>query len=192
MTKATRVCRPASSAIGRAARGFTLIELMIVVAIIGVLASVAMPQYMRATLRSRAAERGTIMDAIARGANDVMANGQALPTGGNLWTGLDNPPAPVTSQKRRFNYAIAGWQFLPVIVQGDAYYSYSFVATDPNPKGNATTFTVTATGDLDGDGNQSVKHVFYVGQGYSLTKRLLIPEDPPAGMEDDLSPQHTF
>ena len=49
----------------RPARGFTLVELMIAVGIVGLLASVAVPLLTRATLRSRAAERLTIMRAIA-------------------------------------------------------------------------------------------------------------------------------
>jgi hypothetical protein len=165
---------------------------MVVVAIIGILASVAMPQFNKAVLRSRAAERATIMDALGRGVSDVVSNRNGLPGGGTTWVGADNPPASAGlpgPSKRLASRTVAGWDVLPVFVQGGLFYTYSFVVTDPAPGGSAATMTVTAVGDLDGDGAQSIKQVFWLAKGYAFYKDS---ENPAAGMEDDLSPQHTY
>lgn len=54
----------------RSKRGFTLIELMIVVAIVGVLAAIAIPAYQDYVKRARMSEVLSIFDALATGANE--------------------------------------------------------------------------------------------------------------------------
>lgn len=166
---------------GARARGFTLVELMIAVGIVGLLASVAVPLLTRAALRSRAAERLTIMRAIADAVNDTVSIQQKIP--GGSWSGVPNPAAVPGTSRRTFDWTAAGWPPLSMVVIGDTYYQYSFLAEE-DPGTRVVSLSVTAVGDLDGDGAPSVKTFNYRGVGYSLQPDPATPEDPPRGEED--------
>ena len=68
-------------------KGFTLIELMIVVAIIGILAAVALPAYQDYTIRAKVTEGIVLGSSLKVIVADNAANASAAATGG-LFTGM--------------------------------------------------------------------------------------------------------
>ncbi|AKV95104.1 hypothetical protein ACP86_02395 [Marinobacter sp. CP1] len=70
--------------INHAQKGFTLIELMIVVAIIGILAAVAIPQYQDYTARTQVSRVVGEVNALKSNAESIFNNGGTVATADNL------------------------------------------------------------------------------------------------------------
>lgn len=74
----------------KAQKGFTLIELMIVVAIIGILAAIAIPQYQNYIARSQFAESHTLLSGAKAAAQERIDQGAAFGESTGASTGDNN------------------------------------------------------------------------------------------------------
>ena len=77
-------------------KGFTLIELMIVVAIIGILASIALPAYQDYTVRSRVAELAVLASGMKATIGENIANEGGV-VNGNSCRGVTNLATTTTN-----------------------------------------------------------------------------------------------
>lgn len=80
-----------------AQKGFTLIELMIVVAIIGILAAVALPAYQDYTVKAKVSEIVLAASACRTNVSEVYQSTSTLPTAGNWGCEVTSPTKYVAS-----------------------------------------------------------------------------------------------
>lgn len=141
--------------------GFTLIELMIVVGIIGLISALAIPNFLRYQARARRSEAWVNVASIVRAQKSLFAERNAYHDSTGPfpdWTSRPSGILDTTKQQwdvdAKTHFEDLGW--LP---EGPTMYSYE-TNTSLNCDSCELCFTATAYGDADGDGFPSA--VMYV------------------------------
>lgn len=175
-------------------RGFTLVELMIVVAIVGILAALAVYGVSKYVKNAKTAEA---RDALGRMGKDAVSAFQRESMAGSviaLGETVDaihqlcpdaaavptDVPASQKYQSSPTDWTQAGWACLRFSMNEPQYYQYNYTITG-DPSAADTTFACTAVGDLDGDGTNST---FTMGGQIQDDGGKLMATVAPALIED--------
>ncbi len=156
----------------KAQKGFTLIELMIVVAIIGILAAVAIPAFINYLKKGKASEAQENLQAIFKGAETYYNKEHTPPGAMSPLTGyFPSPtvgPTPALGQCCTNGGKCApdkpqwtgdptwGPDGLNFSIEKSHYFVYTYTVSDnPGATDGSNGFTAVANADLDCDGTYS-------------------------------------
>lgn len=153
--------------------GFTLVELMVVVLILGILIAVALPGFRSQVMRSRAAEASQVLSSI-RQAEESYYGIYSRYCDARTWNPADLPPPESVVA---LDTSAAGWDQLGVNPGGPVRFQYAVLAGGAGTRppagiggynGTEHWYVSRARADLDGDG------VTMVVEGYSITPRVYV------------------